>query len=280
MDTLSVATQHDTSTGAYTVSFQWKQQGAKQPSMGGVVNVALHERYSEDRAVLAELSALHHLLCVEQIHGVNRLGNGLSLEVTSGAIRRALAKKSLKQDGEGLTEKQHVAVFAQFLATKLFEAKVEVRKAAKWSLEEPRQVHYWSIAPDRPPSVAIASRLGDVILSRHALNRFVERITSTEDISNGKSLADIPDYRWTRAWRSLETILPVADVVDIPDDEKRRISKKHGQGIKALYHEDSQSVFITKAEPYGTVIVTTLKNSRYCRLVRNLPRYINGREVY
>lgn len=71
MDTLSVTTS-EKPDGAFLSRWKWRQEGAKQPKAGEIV-VHLDEAYKDDRIIIAELGALHHLLEERQIHGQNRL---------------------------------------------------------------------------------------------------------------------------------------------------------------------------------------------------------------
>ncbi|MDP1573103.1 MAG: hypothetical protein Q8M09_08260 [Pseudomonadota bacterium] len=279
MDTLSVFT-HPNQDGTFAVHYKWRQGEAKMPGRGGVVMVTLHQKHADDRSILAELGALHHLLCVEQVHGEKRLGNGITIEVSAGAIRKAVAKGALKQSDAGLTEKLHVALFSQFLATRFFEAQVVTAPAEKWTDEEVKISKDYAVNIDAPMTARLPSDLGDIIITRHALNRFVERFAAADEIKSGATLIDVPDFRWTRAWRTLGAILPKAEQVEIPTKERQRILKKYGPGVVALHHPDSQSIFIIKHDWYGLTMATAIRDSEYCKIVPKLPMYAGGRVVY
>jgi len=279
MDTLSVST-HPNQDGTFAIHYKWQQAGAKMPGRGGVVTVSLHQKNADDRPILAELGALHHLLCVEQVHGEKRLGNGITIEVSAGAIRKAVAKGALKQSDAGLTEKLHVALFSHFLATRFFEAQVVTVPAEKWIEGETKEAKDYAISIDAPITATLSSALGEIIITRHALNRFVERFAAADQIKTGATLLDVPDFKWTRAWRTLETILPRAAQVEIPKKERQRIHKKYGSGVIALHHADSQNVFIIKREWYGLTMATAVRDSEYCKIVPKLPIYAEGRLVH
>jgi hypothetical protein len=281
MDTLSVSTLR-TDDGGFNVRYRFVQEGGKLASVAGVVSVVLADRpdWQEDRAILAELAALHFLLEVRQVHGANRLGNGLRLDVSSGAIRKAVAKGALKKNDAGTTSRVHVAHFCQFLATKFFEATVEVVPPGKWSEMESRRESNEAITVETWPDASIVSALGKVVVRRHALNRFVERCMVPEEIAAGASLVDIPDYRWTRAWRALEKIVPQADAVQVPPKEAQRITRKYGADVHVLSHSSSQSVLILKKEPSGDYsLVTVLRGNDDCKLIE-LPRVAGQRLIY
>lgn len=277
MDTLFVSTQD--AGDEFVTTWRWQPNTATVPSIGGTIDVTLGERYTEDRRILAELGAIHHLLSVEQVNGQNRLGNGLAIEVSSGAIRKAVAKGALKKNDSGRTDKQHVAHFAHFLATKFFEAEVKV---GKLPAGEPKTTRHFAITLDAPPVARMDSPLGPVIVSRHALNRFVERFAAEDLIKAGMDIIDAPDHKWTQAWRNLGNLLPKSErVAKMPEQEWRRIARKYGAGTIVLHHADSRNLFILKKEPYGLVMATARRrNLESDRIVPPLPKYVGGRLVH
>lgn len=277
MDTLSVCTIEV--GDAFEVRYKMVTQGAKVATVSGVLTVSLNNRFSLDRPILAELGALHHLLYVREIHGQRRLGNGLRIEVSAGAIKKAVAKGSLKREDSGKTDKEHVARFSAFLATKYFEASVEVVQPNKWADMPSNRLVNQSIAIDDYPDAKLSSVLGEVVVRRHALNRFVERFTAASEIAAGASIMEIPDARWTRAWKSLDTILPQAETVMIPPKEAKRIAERYGQGVIALQHRSSQSVFVLKQNSFGLSLVTVLCGDEYCKLTE-LPTQAGQKLVY
>lgn len=277
MGTLSVSTQEVGEV--FQVRYKMVEQGAKVATVCGVLSINLNNRFNLDRPILAELGALHHLLYVKEVHGQHRLGNGLRIEVSAGAIKKALAKGALKREDSGKTDKEHVARFCAFLATKYFESTVEVVPAAKWvEMPSNRQVDE-AITIEDYPDAKITSALGDVVVRRHALNRFVQRFTAASEIAAGASMVELPDARWTRAWRSLEAILPQAERVTIPPQEWRRIVERYGQGMIALHHRSSQSVFVLKQNAHGLSLVTVLCGDEYCKLTE-LPTLAGQKLIY
>lgn len=75
MDKLSVRTNAN-ADGQFSVLWQWRQNDHPLPAKGGTVTVTLDAKHREDRAIIAELGAIHYLLEERQIHGTNRLGPG------------------------------------------------------------------------------------------------------------------------------------------------------------------------------------------------------------
>jgi hypothetical protein len=204
MDTLSVNTAEGPGN-SFTTKWKWRQHGAKQPLAGEIV-VHLHDVYKDDRRIIAELGAIHHLLEERHIHGSNRLGDGIKIEVSAGAIRKALLKGSLKKSDQGDTEKKHVAGCATFLATKYFEAEVKVWK--NWKDEEPKSFEFSEITiPENFPRAGIRCHLlgEDVLITRHAMRRYIGRLDlgnpSKPKIPDENDLSHVPDKWWGTAWR-------------------------------------------------------------------------------
>lgn len=279
MDTLSVMT-NPVADDAFVTRWKWRRDNASIPSLGGAVTVKLSSRHAADKIILAELGAIHHLLCVAEVQGANRLGNGLSIEVSCGAIKKAVAKGALKKDDAGRTDKLHVAQFSQFLATKYFEASISVVAPSRQEFDEPRIIQNYESELDIPPMAFIPSEAGNIVVSRHALNRFVERFAAADQIKAGMALSEVPDHKWTRAWRILETIIPQSKRIDIPGTEWLRIVRKYGEDTLAIHHPDSMNVFIVKREWFGLVMVTALRDSEYNRIVPKLPKYAGGRLIH
>jgi hypothetical protein len=275
MDRLSVNTQANVD-GSFSVLWNWSVDAAtvrRQPNRGGTIRVTLDEKHQEDRSILAELAALHHLLEVRQIHGENRLGVNLTIEVSAGAIKKALAKGALKKDGKGGTSKKHVADCAEFLATKYFEANIET---GKWRDEEPKVVKNHDVhLGDYPSAPIYASILGEnVIVTRHAMFRTVGRIIERKDSKEADDLSDVPTERWSSAWGWFQNIfregsnLQLASIV--PREWKRIVGEYKCKPI-ILYFPDARAIPVLKRTPYGIKVVTVLRDSEYNRILEKPP---------
>lgn len=291
MDKLALSTQSNPD-GTFSTRWQWWQnidrirsdgEEPRKPIAGGVITVTLAQRWTEDRPILAEICAIHQLLCVEEVHGKNRLGVNLEIGVSFAAIRKALKKETLKTTDRGDTNKYIVALFCKFVAVKFFEAKVVADGTSKWvdfAFESPRN---FAIEVHRVPSVDIASPLGSVSITHHALNRVVER-RMTEGLVDYVvgDMTTIPDVRWTRAWKWLQRVLPKTEVVNIPDYVMDRIVRKHGVEIVALRCVGSQSIFILKPAGHGLDLVTVLDDtfSNKITAAHKLPKLCGQDIVY
>lgn len=286
MDKLSVSTKTNPD-GTFSTRWQWWQNvnlpcvEPRIPKAGGTITASRGPRWTEDRAALVEVSAIHHLLCVEKVHGDNRLGVNMEIGVTFGAIRKALNKSSLKTTGQGETDKYQIAHFTKFLATKYFEARIVTEGESKWKdcgIEIPRN---FAIDVHRVPGVEIWTAIGAVSITRHAINRVVERRMAC-DIDHAKGdLTPIPDAKWTRAWKWLQRVLPDSMPVFLPDNVMRRITSKYGEGVKVLLNVGSQSVFIFKLAPHGwdMVTITDECHSNWVTVANKLPKLCGQRIV-
>lgn len=273
MDTLSLNTTPNPD-GTFTTRWKWRQGGAKQP-LAGEIAVRLDESYRDDRVIIAELGAIHYLLENRHIHGENRLGAGIKIEVSFGAIRKALLKGALKKSDKGDTEKKHVAGCASFLATKYFEADVAVWR--KWRDEEPKTFERAEIAIGEsfPRAAQYCALLGDkVIITRHAMRRQIARIdtrnpdkpkpVSEDDLSN------IPDRWWGAAWRWFGSIFKEGSNlrrVRLLPRWHAYYARKYGQS-QYLWHPDSQAIVIV-ANDHGSLVASTVIHDKYAAIERD-----------
>lgn len=274
MDTLSVKTTPN-ENGTFTALWKWRQHGAKQPIAGEIV-VRLDESYRHDRAIVAELAAIHYLLEERHVHGENRLGAGIKIEVSFGAIRKALLKGSLKKSDEGDTDKRHVAGCATFLATKYFEADIVVGR--KWKDEEPKSHERAEIRiPAQFPRPKIHCHLlgKDIAITRHAMRRQIARV----DASNpGKprpidenDLSNFPDNWWATAWRWFGNVSKEGSSlrrVKLLPQWHARYMKRYGTGTTYLWHPDSRAVIIVKRD-HGSLVAATVIHDEYAAIERD-----------
>lgn len=286
MDRISVSTTANPD-GTYAARWEWWQnvnlhaEGLALPKTTGNITVSLAPRWVDNRAIMAEISAIHHLLCVEQIQGKSRLGIGIEIEVSFEEICKALNKESLKKTGRGLTDTVNVALFTKFLATKYFEANIKLHGSREFVELEPENTKDFNLTIQHVPSVELWSPVGSVSISRHALNRVVQRRMAKDEISFDTDLAAIPDAKWSRAWKWLQRVLPDSTEVAIPLDQLQLITSKYGEGVTALRHIGSQSVFILKRAGHGLEMVTITNDIHSNKLTAayKLPMLVGQRIV-
>lgn len=180
----------------------------------GVIEVTIAKRETEDAAIIAELSAIHHLLSHKEIFGGGRAGNSMELEVTFGAIRKL---------AQNTSNKRHLFAHARFLLTRYADARITVAKNSDWIRQARADNHREQLAIDQPITEMIdVSGFGKVGLSAHIIERMMER-------ANYSSIA--------AAWRHLCGMLGGGKVkeVRLPADLARQKAVKHGNAAKYLH---------------------------------------------
>ncbi|CAN7645345.1 hypothetical protein LJR129_005013 [Acidovorax sp. LjRoot129] len=279
MSVLAVLTKEQ-EDGSFLTKWSWKQQATARPLVG-TIRVTVDSAHREDRDALAELQALYHLLEVRNVQGSNRMGNGITVEVTAGSIRKALLKGSLKVSGTGKTVKPHVAQCATFLATKYFEASFEV---GRWRDEEPRAVEdevSVHLGPQFPKIHLRCDFLGDeVFVSRHAMNRYVGRISEGLDRYAENDLSKLPDSRWTAAWVWFTNVLQHKDLrtADLLPEKQQQFLSKYGSKCSYLLFQDAGAVLVLRKAPIGYDTLTVLRVSPYTPILVE-QRYVVGQKI-
>ena len=266
--------------GAFITQWSWKQQAGSRP-IAGRIRVKVDVAHKEDREALAELQALFHLLEVRKVQSDTRCGNGIKIEVSAGATRKALLKGSLKSSGTGKTVKPHVAQCASFLATKYFAANVEV---GRWREEEPRLVED-EVAEHLGasyPKVTLRCDLLDasVGITRHAMNRYVGRICEARDKFTENDLADLPDSRWTTAWEWFANMLQHKDlrVADLLHSKQQQFRSKYGANCVYLHFQDASALLVLRKTADGYDALTVLRTNPYTPVLAE-QRYIVGQRI-
>lgn len=267
--------------GAFLVDWQWLPRGAVHPTVGSL-RFVVDACHQDDRAALAELKALYHLLERKHVHGEKRHGNGVRLCVSNGSIRKALSKSALKKTMAGKTDKAAIANAATFLATKYFEATVEV---ARWPEVTPKNVvpceevdalgsQFDRIAIDCP-------LLGEpVSLSRHAMHRYVARIDQKRDRLDEADLSDVADARWTAAWRWFVRIFPNPSLVraELLPKVKAKFEAKYGKDCHYLHFQDAGVLLVVRRDSKDLIVATVIRLSPYDPLIA-LPDYMVGQGI-
>jgi hypothetical protein len=144
----------------------------------GVLKVCVRPQI-EDRQIAAELAALQYLLEEKRVIGTNLVGNPHTrLTVSLGAIRKLQRR---------LSDKAHLASYANFLTTRFAGCQLVVEKDTRWfedvALEEAEELLVG--APRR--EVVRLTGLGEVAVTHHVLNRLADRFMT--DVSADKQAA-------------------------------------------------------------------------------------------
>lgn len=271
IDTLSLTTKANPD-GTFCTKWQWTRDNVQHALRGGVITTTLNTPDQNDRAILAELSAIHYLLEIRNINANNSHKN-LRIKVSFGAIKKALAKGALKKGENGKTDKFRVADWATFLATKYFAVTVDV--ANKWvdpALENSEE--YVLEVFDKPLVSMYSSLLDqDVIITRHAMHRCVGRILSSHNRNTEDDLGDLPDERWTKSWKWLENALSSSDLqrAELVERERKRIMAKYRCQPTILSYQSGKAAFVLKIDHGKYKLVTVLRNDEYYVAIKRPP---------
>lgn len=194
----------------------------KTENTSGIVVVTL-EAPVEDPRTVAELAGLRYLLMDKEVCGQDRTGNNLAIEVSLGAIKKVLQRRSTKK---------HLIPWTNFLSTRFIGAKLSTGKRGSWK-GNPEKTDRISVA--RPSVEALdVPGIGPLVLTEHAIRRFTER----QEIGR-------PDRAWRRLRQKLlKTPLRPAK---IPAAVRARKVAKHG-GTAEFYDfiDDSWQLVVTE----------------------------------
>lgn len=160
MNSLYVTTRISTSGRPDTFDVLWMTGKEKQ----GVIEVTVPTG-AEDPRIVAELSALRHLVLEREILGPSRTGAGLRLVVSAGAI-----KKLMRED----SAKAYLSPYALFLRTRLVGVIVEVDHKANWVTEATTTRREPLLVQDPPAECITLEGYGEVQVRAHVLERIQE----------------------------------------------------------------------------------------------------------
>jgi hypothetical protein len=247
--------------GAFLTRWKWKTNPNSRP-YAGTIRVTVDLAHKEERLALAEIQALHYLLEIRKVQGENRIGAGLRIHLSSAIVRKALLKGALKTTGAGKSASPNVAAAATFLATKYFEVSYEVQR---WREEEPKAVEFevQSHMGLAFPRVTLPCKLLDahVFITRHAMNRWVARISENLDSYAENDLTHIADSRWAQAWRWFENVLSHKGLLraSLLPKVADRYRAKFGPSCEYLEFWDASALLVMVRSPEGLELVTVIR---------------------
>ena len=270
MNKISVSTRQRPD-GRFDVAYRVDEL---QPLAAGTVTVDLTARETRDRPIVAELAALQYLLCDLQVCGPSHTGHGLEVEVTFGAIKRAVRHGALKATDHGKTDKAHIVPYAHFLATQFFEAEKHVAPNPAWANGCLLKHRSHAIVVNGPRKSTLPTHLGEAVISRHALTRFVQRFIARDVLQAGGdedhddpilTTADLDAKYWTRAWKSLARLLISQNTHRFAlacSKLGERMVSRPGQkeAARYLHHPDSRAIFVLVPDGGRLVLATVLRD--------------------
>ena len=193
---------------------------------GGELKVDLGEQYDklteQQKAIAAELYAIHHLLSVKEVMGSNRSGNGLQIRVSKGAIKKLQKQRSTQHSLYSLT---------RFLLTRYQDAQISVEKQDDWLSHSFEEYSVDNATVRDIDEVINVPKIGPVVVTRHALERFVERL------SDG-----VPKH----PWKSLCSKLLCSGLTktQLPENVAIQKAKKYAQEAEVWQHVGSNMYFV------------------------------------
>lgn len=279
MSVLAVTTQAN-ADGSFLCRWKWKENPTSRPHVGSIC-VTVDEMHKDERTALAEVQALYYLLETRAVHGANRLGTGIRVILSCSSIRKALLKGALKVSGEGKTSSDALAVAAGYLATKYFEASYEVQK---WKDEDALSVEaeVKTHVGRRFSRVLVPSSVlnGEVQITRHAMHRWVGRISEQLDRYSENDLSKVPDSRWTKAWRWFVNVLSHKDTrrASLLPDVARKMERSYGAGCEYLHFSDTSTILVLAKRSEIYELVTVLRTNPHKALLQE-ERVMAGQQI-
>ncbi|MEA5244507.1 hypothetical protein [Vibrio parahaemolyticus] len=204
---------------------------------GGELKVDLGEQYDklpeQQKPIAAELYAIHHLLSVKEVMGSNRSGNGLQIRVSKGAIKKLQKQRSTQHSLYSLT---------RFLLTRYQEAQISVEKRDDWLSLSFEEYSVDNATVREIDEVINVPNIGPVVVTRHALERFVERL------SDGA-----PKHPWKALCSKL--LCSGLTKTQLPENVAIQKTKKYAQEAEFWQHIGSKLHFVlVPSDPTKTLV--------------------------
>lgn len=229
MGKIQVITKPATTPNVFNV--YWRVGAARM----GCVETTVAAAAPADKHIIAEMAALRYLLLEKAAAGENASGVGLDIVVSSGAIKKATHKD---------TAKIHLVDYAHFLVTRFADAKFSVEKDESW-LPAENAAPMDKIKVDRPALETIfVHGVGNVVLTRHALERYNERMgtpPTSDEPKNIEQEAKRPQRTFAQALKSLRKIAASSLLKPIQQPQSLELKKirEHGIAVLTLNHPDA-----------------------------------------
>lgn len=214
---------------------------------GGSVTVSLSPEL-EDAELIAELCAMRYLLLDKRVFNVSPTsGKGYCLQVSTGAIRKLVLRKSTKSAA---------FPYAAFLSSRMHGAKIEViSKTEPILFDDAPVLEQEHISPD-PDVYASANEaidtpaMGKVFVTAHAVQRYIERNISGDSKNP-----------WLTLTRRLQH--PELKILPIPDKHLNHKRRKYGESnqVETWGHANSSLAYVIVNDGSCRVVVTVFRRS-------------------
>ncbi|RSE57583.1 hypothetical protein EGT81_19285 [Alcaligenes faecalis] len=211
---------------------------------GGCIDVSIPFA-TENPSLVAELCVIRHLLLRQRVFNVLPMsGKGISLYVSTGAIRKLLLGTSNKRDAQR---------YAAFLKPRFegIEIKVVHESIQDYPKSEDKANHHQINVSDpyftSPYDPVAGPAIGQVIITSHAVEQYVKR--------SGVELIKNP-------WASLAHRLMHEELKKLPLPEQviRHKERKYGKNnvVEAWGHENSLFGYLVITDETGQRLVVTV----------------------
>ncbi|KRW83765.1 hypothetical protein [Marinobacter sp. P4B1] len=207
---------------------------------------------TEDERILAEMAGLRHLLIEKEVLGMARTGEGLTINVSCGAIRKLLQRKSSKKE---------LVKYSTWMRSRFADAIVKApKKSISPNQVEARMKEQGKVMSD--PIVinedyesrdTIPTTLGQVCISHHAVYRLEERL----GMKNSSA-----------AWRLIRKTLQTDNLTPAELPESVRNKKRRKYCDDAVYFNSSSGWQLVLVESGSILVLTTIYKipaTSYCR---------------
>lgn len=198
----------------------------------------------EEIDLVAELAAIRYLIFERRVFNrAPSAGNGYKLVVSKGAIRKLALGKSTKKFAEK---------FASFLSSRLQGAVIDVSQNMEFmaSLEEAeiQTLHVERKVYANTYDEIDTPAIGKILITRHAVERYQERITS----------GDPKKPRGSLVRRLLH---PGLHQIPLTDKILRHKERKYGRDnqVEAWRHPDSRMTFLFVIEEGQRILVSAFE---------------------
>ena len=232
--TLSVITKEENEDGLYSVFWA-------TPNQTGVVPVRV-EVDTDDRLIMAEIWGLRHLLITKEVLGQDRTGEGLTLNVSRGAIKKLILRTSSKTE---------LIKHAIWLRTRFSDADIRCPKKTINPDDIRRRLSDFgdagepllTIREDSSPHDYIDTSIGQVRISCHSVMRMQERL----DLKNHAA-----------SWRVIRRILRKNGLETAMIPRSVLIQKRKQYDEDALYLNSPSGWQMVFVPVEGGLVLTTI----------------------
>jgi len=159
---------------------------------------------------------------VKEVVGSNRSGNGLQIRVSKGAIKKLHKQRSTQHSLYSLT---------RFLLTRYQEAQISVEKRDDWLSRSFEEYSVDNATVREIDEVINVPNIGPVVVTRHALERFVERLS---------------DGAPKHPWKALCSKLLCSELTktQLPEKVATQKVKKYAREAEFWQHVGSKMYFV------------------------------------